>query len=130
MKVVDASILVTALADEGGAGARMRDAVRDVRLAAPYLIDLEVVAAWRRQFLRGLLSVSTWERALQDLADTPIQRHPPVPLLRRCWELLDNVKTYDAAYVALAEVLGVPLLTADARLANADGIRCEVELLT
>jgi predicted nucleic acid-binding protein len=51
-------------------------------------------------------------------------------LLRRCWELRDNVKTYDAAYIALAEALGVPLLTADARLANASGIRCEVELLS
>ena len=52
------------------------------------------------------------------------------PLIARCWELRHNVTAYDASYVALAEALGVPLLTADARLANAPGIRCEVELLT
>jgi predicted nucleic acid-binding protein len=51
-------------------------------------------------------------------------------LVTRCWQLRDNLKTYDAVYVALAEALGVPLLTADARLADATGIRCQVELLT
>ena len=66
-------------------------------------------------------------RRLQRFAST---RHAHRPLLPRCWELRDNVTPYDAAYVALAEALGVPLLTADARLANAPGIRCEVELLT
>ena len=60
----------------------------------------------------------------------PINRHAHDPLLARCWELRENVTPYDASYVALAEALRVPLLTADARLANAPGIRCEVELLT
>jgi hypothetical protein len=37
---------------------------------------------------------------------------------------------HDAAYVALAESLDYPLLTADARLSRAPGIRCQVELLS
>jgi predicted nucleic acid-binding protein len=32
-------------------------------------------------------------------------------------------------YAALAELLDAPLVTADARLAAAPGLRCEVELL-
>jgi len=49
--------------------------------------------------------------------------------LARCWELTQNVSVYDAAYVALAELLDVALLTADARLASAPGPRCRFELL-
>ena len=80
--------------------------------------------------MRGLLSHSAARRSVRRLPSMSIERHAHGPLLRRCWELQENVQTYDAAYVALAEAIGVPPLTADARLANAPGIRCEVELLT
>ena len=40
-----------------------------------------------------------------------------------------NLTAYDACYVALAEVVGCSLLTADGRLANSPGLRCSVELL-
>jgi len=66
---------------------------------------------------------------VSDLADVGIRRYPHRALLPRIWELRHNVTPYDAAYVALAEVLDAPLLTADARLADASGIRCAVELL-
>lgn len=52
---------------------------------------------------------------------------PTAPLLRRVWELRPNVAAYDACYVALAEVFGTLLLTAERRLANAPGRRCRVE---
>jgi predicted nucleic acid-binding protein len=44
----------------------------------------------------------------------------------RTWELAQNLSIYDAAYVALAELLDAPLLTLDQRLARAPGIRCEI----
>ena len=50
-------------------------------------------------------------------------------LMIRAYELRSDITPYDAAYVALAESLGYALLTADARLARAPGIRCTVELL-
>ncbi|PZS01499.1 MAG: twitching motility protein PilT [Pseudonocardiales bacterium] len=46
------------------------------------------------------------------------------------WELRHNLTGYDATYVALAEQLQVTsLLTTDARLAQAPGIACAVEVL-
>ena len=130
MKVVDASVLVAALAEESAAGSRARGAMRGEALAAPHLVDLEVVAALRRRHQRGLMSEPAAQRALSHLRRTSITRHHHAVLVTRCWQLRDNLKTYDAVYVALAEALGVPLLTADARLADATGIRCQVELLT
>ncbi len=49
--------------------------------------------------------------------------------MERCWELRDNVTVYDAVYVALAELLDAPLVTADGKLANAPGTRCRIEVL-
>ena len=67
--------------------------------------------------------------ALDDLAALPVQRAPHLPLLRRCWELRENLTVYDAAYVSLAEALQVLLLTGDRRLARAPGPRCQIEVL-
>lgn len=41
----------------------------------------------------------------------------------------DNLTAYDAAYVALAELLAVPLVTADARLGLAPCITCRIDVL-
>lgn len=70
------------------------------------------------------------ELALVDLADLPMKRATHRPLLARCWELRASVTAYDAAYVALAEALEVPLLTADRRLARSPGLRCPVEVIS
>ena len=52
------------------------------------------------------------------------------PLLARVWELRENLSAYDAIYVALAEELACPLLTADARIGRASGVTCEVTVLS
>lgn len=67
-------------------------------------------------------------QALEDFADLPLDRYPPSPFLERIWELRHNLTAYDAAYVALAEALAVPLVTRDAALARA-GHRARVEVL-
>jgi len=127
--VVDASIVVLALGADTADGARARQRLLGERLTAPEIVDLEVMAAWRRLVQRGLLSARRAADAVRDLALFPVQRAPHRPLVTRCWELRDTVTVYDAAYVALAEALGVPLLTTDARLSRARGPRCTVELL-
>lgn len=75
------------------------------------------------------MPVARAERALSSLADLPMRRAPHRPLLRRCWELWQTVTAYDAACIALAEALGIALVTADARLSRAPGVRCNVTLL-
>lgn len=129
MIVVDASILVTALGDDGVDGERVRRRLRDERLLAPELVDLEVVSAWRRFRAAGAMDDRRCALALTDLEQAPIDRVGHRPLIARCWELRDNLTTYDAAYVAVAELVGAPLVTADERLARAPGIRCVVEVL-
>ncbi len=58
-----------------------------------------------------------------------MHRAAHLTLLRRCWELRDNLTTYDAAYVALVEALDATLLIGDRRLAHAAGPTCTIELL-
>jgi predicted nucleic acid-binding protein len=127
--VVDASALAPALADDGPDGDAARARLRGEDLVAPELIDLEMLSVIRRQLQAGQLDARRARFAVADLVEMPLGRAPPRPLLARCWDLRENLAVYDAAYVALAELLGVVLLTADARLARAPGPRCELELL-
>lgn len=127
--VVDASVVVVALADDGQDGDQARARLRGEQLAAPELLDLEVASVLRRQVRIGDVALRRAGLALTDLAALPLQRVTHTALLGRCWDLRDNLTVYDAAYVALAEALGTDLLTLDARLANANGPRCRIEVL-
>jgi len=127
--VVDASVLATALGDDGPDGDHARARLRGERLSAPELVDLEVTSVLRRQVHSGAADLRRAALALADLAALPLRRAPHRPLLARCWELRDNLTVYDASYAALAEALDVTLLTGDGRLAYAPGLRCHVEIL-
>lgn len=129
MLVVDASALAPALADDGRDGDTARARLRGQSVVAPELIDLETTSVIRRQLQTGHLDARRAGLALADLVELPLRRVPHRPLLGRCWELRENLSVYDAAYVALAELLDVVLLTADGRLANAPGLRCQLEVL-
>ncbi len=96
---------------------------------APHLIDVEVTQVIRRYTAAGELDVGRGRAAIADLLDFPINRYPHDFLLPRMWELRNNLTAYDAAYVALAEALGAPLLTCDQRLTAAPGIQAEIELV-
>jgi predicted nucleic acid-binding protein len=127
--VADASILVTALGDDGPDGDRVRARLRGERVNAPEIVDLEIASVLRRQVRSGEMDLRRASLALTDLAAMPLRRASHKPLLARCWELRDNITPYDAAYVALAEAIEAILLTGDERLARAPGPRCRVEVL-
>lgn len=130
MIVVDASVLANAIADDGTDGDVARDAIRARGgLSAPDLVDVETVAVLRKRWLAGTLPARRFGLAVRDLEELAIDRYPTLRLMWRAYELRDNVTAYDAAYVALAEALDCPLVTADGRLARASGVGCEVELV-
>jgi predicted nucleic acid-binding protein len=127
--VVDASTLTLALAADTELGDRARAALHGQTLTAPEIIDLEVVSALRRNLRAGTLDERRAARAVAALRTAPIARVRHVRLVQRCWELRGNLTAYDAAYAALAEGLRAPLLTADAALAHAPGLPCQVQLI-
>ena len=130
MIVLDASSVVAVLLYRGPGAERIRERIESPgeSLHVPHLMDLEVLHALRRQALRGALSPGRGAEALEDLASIMLVRYPHTSLMERIWELRENLTAYDAAYVALAEALDAPLVTMDARLAQAPGHRAAVEL--
>lgn len=95
--------------------------------AAPHLIDVEVASVVRGITLSGQISPHRGLSTLRTLAEVPVVRFPVYPLLERIWSLRHNLTAYDAAYVALAEALAVPLVTTDAALARAAGHQVAIE---
>lgn len=129
MLVVDASCLYEALVGATRAEAVRRRLALDEDHAAPHVIDVEVFSVIRRERLLGGLDQTAAEQAVVDLEAWPGERFGHRPLLARAWELRDTVRGWDAMYVALAEALGVVLVTADARLAAARGPECAIEVV-
>jgi len=127
--VLDASA-VAELLIRTAAGSRVAARIeRASSLHAPGLIDLEVLQVLRRYRTIGRLTRERGGQAVTDLHDLPLRRYPHDPFLFRIWQLKDNLTAYDAAYIALAEALGAPLVTRDARLAGVPGTRAVVEVL-
>jgi predicted nucleic acid-binding protein len=127
--VVDASVLAPALADDGPDGDLARERLKREQLAAPELVLLEIISAIRGAYRAGRLDTRRCTQALTDLRALPLACAPHRPLVERVWELRDNASAYDAAYLALAELLSTTLLTADRRLEHVPGARCPVELI-
>jgi len=115
--VVDASavldILLNPLEHE-----RLRERLFRSEMHAPHLIDLEVLQVLRRYTLTREMADERAQAAIVIYRALPIERHSHEVLMQRVWELRSNLTAYDAAYVALAELLGAPLVTTDRRLAK------------
>jgi predicted nucleic acid-binding protein len=128
--VLDASaVLELLLGTPVGARVARRIAAPAETLHAPHLVDLEVVQVLRRFQREGDIDEARGREALGSLRELDVARYPHDVLLPRIWQLRDTVTAYDAAYLALAEALAAPLLTADAKLARARGHRARVEVV-
>ena len=128
MLIVDASCLFEVVAATGR-GEWIRDRMSSGGdLAAPHVIDVEVLGVIRRHHQLGHLDATAAAQAVDDLRLWTGERFGHRALLARAWELRANVRGWDAMYVALAEALDAVLLTADARLAAAPGPTCGIEV--
>lgn len=129
MIVLDTSALVEFLVGADAIAERVRAASIGQQLAAPCAVDLECASTLRGLTIGGKLPADEGKRALDLLGTMTLRRYDHVPLLPRIWELRHNMWPYDAAYVALAESLGVDLVTVDSKLGSAPGVKCVVRNL-
>ncbi|MFZ5870924.1 MAG: type II toxin-antitoxin system VapC family toxin [Actinomycetota bacterium] len=124
--VCDASALVALLLDDGPDGRWAAETLAGAALSAPSLLPFECANIIRRMELAGLIGSDQAAQAHTDLLDLRVEEWPHALLAARAWDLRRNLSTYDASYVALAELLGTPLVTLDRRLSRAPGLRCSV----
>lgn len=124
-RVPDASAVAAALGISGGHGEWARSTLANTDLAAPHIMPAEVANILRRAVLGGAMSSDSASLAHGELLDMRVELFPYEALARRVWELRDNLTTYDAWYVALAESLEASLVTLDRRMAAATGPRCD-----
>ncbi|HLI61450.1 MAG TPA: type II toxin-antitoxin system VapC family toxin [Solirubrobacteraceae bacterium] len=126
MLVVDTSAVLAALADAAPDPALVARLADDSDLHAPHLIDVEILHALRALVRSGQLSADRAQDVRTDFDELAITRYGHQPLADRIWKLRDNLSACDAAFVALAEALGVALITCDSRLVRAPGIEAEL----
>ena len=98
---------------------------QDSVLAAPELLDIEVLQALRRLDHEGAIPPSRTQ-TVELLQALRIRRYRHHSLREGIWSLRKNVIAYDAAYVVLASLLGATLVTRDERLARAAGLDVQV----
>ena len=130
MIVLDASAIIELLLGTPR-GLRVADALDDNTQAVhvPHLADVEVAHVLRRMVAEKVIDGRTGGEAVEELQNLPLVRHGHNAMLDRIWSLRNNLTAYDAAYVALAEVLDATLLTCDKRFARTAKRTARVEVM-
>lgn len=130
MIVLDASAAIEWLL-QSPAGAKVEQRIFSPleSLHAPHLLDVEVAQVLRRYVHDKTITAQRGQEALEDLGDLALSRYPHDFLIPRIWELRATLTAYDAAYVALAELLDASLLTCDGKIASAPGHHANVEVV-
>ena len=127
MIVLDASCALKLILKQGGPDLALR--VLKAEIHAPFLLDIEVLSALRRLIRQKEMNSERATTGLNWLFDLGIEHHHSEEIAWRAFALRDSLSAYDAAYVAVAEFLDAPLLTADGRLARTHGHHAEIELI-
>lgn len=121
MIVVDANVAVMALVSPAAEGDSARTAMLpDQVLIAPAHMPLEVLRTLSKAVLGGHLSIDDAGAAFQALIAMQIEYvGTDIVLMQAVWAMRRNISVYDAAYLAVAAMHDAPLVTFDARLADA-----------
>ena len=110
--MVDAAVAVNA--SYGGLGP-----LRSEELFAPPLMWAEARSAIHQAVWRGEVAPEEGLKLLAALHGLPVRSRNPARLGETAWRLADELgwaKTYDAEYLALAQLLGCRTVTVDFRL--------------
>ncbi len=97
----------------------IRDRLADSTVHVPAHFDAEVLSALGRLARAATLTSDEVSQLLNALRLAPFLRHLLPDLLEGAWSRREKMRLVDALYVELAQRLGVPLLTTDARLSKA-----------
>lgn len=121
MIVVDANVMVLALASSTDKGAAARAALTSDDLwLAPAHMPLEVIRTLRKAVVGGQLAEPDAVAAFGALMAAEITYTGATDtLLQAVWGMRHNVSAYDAGYLAVAAERGAQLVTFDIRLAKA-----------
>ncbi|MEV7600652.1 type II toxin-antitoxin system VapC family toxin [Kitasatospora sp. NPDC089797] len=129
MIVIDCSALVLALTAQGSDGKLVRSRVSGAGdVYAPTLLDYEIQSALLGMRRGGKLTEKEMEKAIAAYRLLPIAKRETFPFWDRVRTLNANLSAYDSQYVALAEALGAPLITSDARIRRSGAAKCEIEV--
>jgi len=129
LTVIDCSAMVELLVASTAAGEAIADRLAtEESVNAPYVLDGEIVSALLGLMRGQKVTGRQADAAVRNYRAFPIDRHDVLPLWSRLKVLYANLSGYDAQYVALAEALGVPLITADARIKRSRAAECSVEV--
>lgn len=124
--VVDASVVIDLLARFRPQPLEELLWAPDTVLAAPELIDIEVLSALRKLDQAGAIPASRTADLPALMRGLRIRKYRHANLIEGIWALRKNITAYDAAYVILARLLNATLVTRDARLAKAPGLKVQV----
>lgn len=127
MIVVDTSALVDLMLESPPNAALIGRFDNVTEMHAPHLIDVEFLSVLRRLASLGSLTVDQAELSLRKFGQLPLHRYPHGALSTRVWQLRHSFTAYDGQYVALAEILKLPLVTCDLKLSNAHGHHAVIE---
>ncbi|WP_158842025.1 type II toxin-antitoxin system VapC family toxin [Saccharothrix deserti] len=97
-------------------------------IAAPELIDAEAFKVLRHLHLNGTLTAEQAQTVMQNVQEAPITRFTHRAVVERAWAIRHSLSAFDSFYVALAEQLGVPLITCDKRMAGSNGHQAHFEV--
>ncbi len=127
--VIDCSAMVDMLWRGGAAAFARNRHLADCMLAAPHLIEPELLNAARRLAGPNDYGIDDAWQLVIEFDHVRLTRFDHENLRDFAWSVRESVSPYDAMYVALAKQLEIPLITSDLRLAKTAKNWCEVRLL-